>query len=211
MTDRQVSAGRPYRMDRRQIKADLTRAKLVSAARRILMSRRGLAVFGLDSVAKRAGVTRLTVYHQFGSKVGLLEAVYDDLARRGCIAERLAAAFQMSDPLTVLNSVVAAFIGFWNSERLVLRRLRSMAVLDPSFRGATDRDERRLAAMRNVLARIAGARGRSLSDPDQSARVLAMLTSFESFDALAGAGHDVDHVVITVQGLVQAAVDKSLR
>lgn len=212
MKVRQAPVGvRAYRMGRRQIQADRTRAKLVAAARRILMTRGGLVAFGLDSVARQAGVTRLTVYHQFGSKVGLLEAVYDDLARRGCIAERLAAAFQLPDPLAGLRAVVVAFIRFWNSERLVIRRLRSMAVLDPSFKGATDRDDRRLAAMRNALLRLAAARGRTLPDPDQCARVLSMLTSFESFDALAGAGADVDLVVTTVQGLVQSVMDMTLQ
>lgn len=215
MTASQDSAApmteRPYCMGLRQVQADRTRAKLVAAARRILMMRGGLAVFGLDSVAKRAGVTRLTVYHQFGSKVGLLEAVYDDLARSGRIAERLAEAFQLPDPLAALDAVVAAFIGFWSSERLAIRRLRSMAVLDPSFKGVTDRDERRLIALRNALLRVAEAQGRAIADPDQCARVVAMLTSFESFDALAGAECDVDQVVATVQGLVKAAVDEALR
>lgn len=198
-------------MGRRQVEADRTRAKLIAAAHRILMTRGGLAAFGLDIVARRAGVTRLTVYHQFGSKVGLLEAVYDDLARRGRIAERLAAAFQLPDPAAGLNAIVAAFVGFWNSQRLVIRRLRSMAVLDPSFRGATDRDERRFTAMRTALLRVAAARGRAIPDPDQCARVLAMLTSFESFDALAGAGEDVGRVVAAVQGLVEVAVETALR
>ena len=84
-------------------------------------------------------------------------------------------------------------------------------MLDPSFRGATDRDERRHAAMRNALLRLTAARGRTLSDPDQCVRALAMLTSFESFDALAGAERDVNPVVATVQELVHAVVDTTLR
>jgi AcrR family transcriptional regulator len=49
-----------------------------------------LSAFALESVAKAAGVTRLTVYNQFGSRRGPLEAVFDHFAERGrlqCIGE----------------------------------------------------------------------------------------------------------------------------
>src|SRR5579863_5630502 len=132
------TAGREYRLGRRQAQAEKTRARLLAAARRILMTRQGLATFGLESVAKRAGVSRLTVYNQFGSRVGLLEALYDDIARRARIAERLGAAFRSPDPQTALHGAVAAFVEFWRGERTVIRRLRSMAVLDATFQAATD-------------------------------------------------------------------------
>jgi AcrR family transcriptional regulator len=175
------------------------------------MRRDGLAAFGLESVAKRAGVTRLTVYNQFGSKVGLLEAVCDDIAQQSRIAERLAAAFQLTDPQEMLGAIVAAFLAFWSAERTVIRRLRSMAVLDPTFRGATSRDERRVTAMRVALLRLAAARGRSVEDPDRCVLILAMLTSFETFDALAGPGVEVARVTATVQRLVHDAVEAALR
>lgn len=202
---------RAYRMGRRQIQSERTRAKLVTAARRILMRRDGLAVFSLESVAKRAGVTRLTVYHQFGSKVSLLEAVYDDLARRGRVAEQLEAAFQLPDPLASLHDIVRTFAGFWSSEQVVIRRLRGMAVLDPSFRGTTDRDARRFAAMRAALLRLAQARHRAIPDCDQCARVLSMLTSFETFDALASTASDLDGIITTLQGLVEAFAERALQ
>ncbi|MHB8813699.1 MAG: TetR/AcrR family transcriptional regulator [Steroidobacteraceae bacterium] len=205
------TAGREYRLGRRQAQAEKTRARLLAAARRILMTRQGLATFGLESVAKRAGVSRLTVYNQFGSRVGLLEALYDDLARRGRIAERLAAAFQLSDPQATLNGVVAAFAEFWEGERTVIRRLRSMAVLDPAFKGATDRNQRLVGAMRTILLRLTAARGRRVGHLDECARVLAMLTTFETYDALAGPGIDIARATCIVQGLVHAAVEAALR
>lgn len=156
-------------------------------------------------------MTRLTVDHQFGSKVGLLEAVYDDLARRGRIAEELASAYQQPDPLMSLNAIVAAFVGFWSRERLVIRRLRSTAVLDPSFRGATDRDERRLAAMRNALHRLAAGRDFGVVNLDSCARVLSMLTSFEAFDPMAGPESELETILATLQGLVRAALDPAIR
>jgi AcrR family transcriptional regulator len=50
----------------------------------------------------------MTVYYQFGSKAGLLEALLDDLAARGEIGERLARAFQRPDARAVLAGFVAA-------------------------------------------------------------------------------------------------------
>jgi AcrR family transcriptional regulator len=201
---------RSYQLGRRRERADRTRARLVAAARRTLMTREGLANFSLEAVARRAGVTRLTVYHQFGSKVGLLEAVYDDLARRGRIAERLAAAFQVPEPGACLNAVVAAFVEFWNSERVVIRRLRSMAVLDPSFKGATDRDTRRRAAMANALQRL---RMNNPAAVEECASVLTMLTSFEAFDALAADGNqpDLPALIARLQALARFVAEQALR
>lgn len=212
MTDGQSRAGkRKYRLGRRKTQADETRARLLAAAGCLLMTRNGVMAFGLESVAKRAGVSRPTVYNQFGSKVGLLEALYDDLALRARISERLAAAFQLPDPQAALNAIVAAFAAFWSGQRHVIRRLRSMAVLDPTFKGATDRDGRRLMAMRTALLRLAAARGRRLEDPDACARILSMLTSFETFDALTGPGGGIAAVTATVQHLVQVTVEQTLR
>ena len=202
---------RGYRLGRRQAQADKTRAKLLAAARRILMRRDGLAAFGLESVARGAGVSRLTVYNQFGSRVGLLEAVYDDIGRRAGIAEHLGAAFRAPDPQSTLQAVIVAFVEFWKGQRTVIRRLRSMAVLDSAFKGATDRDERRVAAMRTVLLRLTAARGCHLENPDECARVLAMLTSFETYDALAASGIDSARITATVQELAAAAVEAALR
>jgi AcrR family transcriptional regulator len=56
-----------------------------------------MAAFSLDAIAKAADVTRLTVYNQFGSRRGLLEAVFDDIARRGRL-HRLNDAMAESDP-----------------------------------------------------------------------------------------------------------------
>jgi AcrR family transcriptional regulator len=202
---------RAYRLGRRRTRAEETRARLLTAAERILMRRNGVAAFSLESIARRAGVSRLTVYHQFGSKVGLLEALYDDLALRARLAERIAAAFQLPDSQAVLDAIVMAFAAFWSGQRSVIRRLRSMAVLDSTFRGATDRDARRLQVMRTALLRLAAASGRSLADADECARVLAMLTSFETFDALAGPGVETAGAAAIVQRLVHGAVAAALR
>lgn len=197
--------------DRRRAKADKTRRELVKAARRILMSRQGLAGFNLEAVARRARVTRLTIYNQFGSRLGLLEAVYDDLASRGKLAEHMADAFRRTSPEACLDGVVAAFVEFWNSQRTLLRRLRSMAVLDPAFAGARQRDERRRAAMRAVAARWAAQSGRAPADQETIVNVLTALTGFEVFDALAGKQADPETIKTTIGALARAALARNGR
>ena len=48
-----------------------TRERVIEAASRTLREGESIARFSLDTVAKVAGVTRLTVYNQFGSRRGL--------------------------------------------------------------------------------------------------------------------------------------------
>jgi AcrR family transcriptional regulator len=84
------------------------------------------------SLAKRADVARMTVYHQFGSKLGLLEALCDSLAASGGM-EQLATAFSLPEPFDALNCYILIFGRFWDEDRLVMHRLRALAALDPDF------------------------------------------------------------------------------
>ena len=76
-------APRPYNLGQRQASAEETRRRIVAAARDLLADESGPPGFTVDTVARRAGVARMTVYHQFRSKRGVLEALFDDLANRG--------------------------------------------------------------------------------------------------------------------------------
>jgi len=66
---------RPYRLGQRQATTEQTRARILAAARELLMARDGFNGFSIDAVAREADVARMTVYYQFGSKIGLLEAL----------------------------------------------------------------------------------------------------------------------------------------
>src|ERR1700719_164472 len=79
-----------------------TRSRIIAAGARLLRKDASIANFSLDVVAKAAGVTRLTVYNQFGSRRGLLEAVFDDIARQGGLTE-IAHAMEMPDPRAALD------------------------------------------------------------------------------------------------------------
>src|SRR5207245_9070649 len=114
---------RPYRLGQRQAAADETRARILAAARDQLEKE---ASFSIDAVARRADVARMTVYYQFGSKRGLLEALFDLLAARGGL-NQLTSAFQQPDPKVDLERIIEIFERFWYYVRLVSRRLRAMS------------------------------------------------------------------------------------
>lgn len=176
---------RTYNLGRRRAASVATRSKILEAARSLLGGKGDLGEVSMEAIAAKAGVSRMTVYNQFDSQPKLLEALSDSLAERGGM-HRLAVAFTEPDPEAAVRSFVGTFVGFWASERVVLRRVRAMGILLPSvYRKVRDRDEWRRTAARNLLAKF-GARPGAVGwpDPEWRADLLAALTSFEVFDAL---------------------------
>src|SRR6185437_4860821 len=88
---------RPYRSPRRASAAQATRDRIIAAAVDRLSAADSSHGFSLETVARAAGVTRLTVYNQFGSRRALLEAAFDALAREGGL-HRIAEAMRHPDP-----------------------------------------------------------------------------------------------------------------
>lgn len=198
---------RPYRLGQRQAATEHTRARILTAARELLMTSDGFSGFSIDAVARQADVARMTVYHQFGSKVGLLEALSDSLAARGGM-EQLANAFRQPDPLDALDEYITVFGRFWQSDRLVTRRLRALSALDPDFEQVVRaRDERRREGLRVIVHRLVEKYGRPAPDTfDEAVNVLYTLISFECFDTLAGPSRSIEEVSPVVQGLARAAL-----
>jgi AcrR family transcriptional regulator len=198
---------RPYRLGQRQATTEQTRARILSAARELLMSPDGYSRLSIDAVARQADVARMTVYHQFGSKIGLLEGLCDTLAVSGGM-EQLATAFQQSEPLDALNRYLLVFSRFWEVDRMVMRRLRALAALDPDFEQVIHtRDEWRRRGV-SVLAqrfveRQLMAPGQGL---DETVAVLFTLSSFETFDTLAGPTRSLEDVAPLVCRLARAAL-----
>src|SRR5437867_289858 len=109
---------RPYRLGERESTIQQTRDRIVEAARTLLTTSDGFTGFSIEAVARQANVARMTVYYQFGSKIGLLEAIFDSLAASGGIAQ-LASVFQLADPHEALAEYIRIFSQFWDSERLI--------------------------------------------------------------------------------------------
>jgi AcrR family transcriptional regulator len=193
---------RTYRSGQRSSATKETRSRIVEAAR-TLLSRAGGDTFTIDAVAELADVARMTIYHQFGSKPGLIAAVSDDLASRGGIG-RLPEAFMAPDPMAGLEILVQVFIHLWESERLVVRRLRALSALDPDFTDHEDRNQRRRHAITVLLRRLSPPPG----DLDDKADLLTALTSFESYETLAAGGRDAETAARLISATIRRLLDQ---
>ena len=163
-----------------------------------------IARFSLDTVAKAAGVTRLTVYNQFGSRRGLLEAVFDDIARRGGLHE-IADAMAMADALPALDRVVGIFCGFWARDAAIGRLHEAMAT-DPEFAEALlERNERRRKLVGMLVGRVA-AKTASRRAREDAVDMIFALTSYPMF-AMLNRGRPTDEVRRLLQTACRAAVD----
>jgi AcrR family transcriptional regulator len=199
---------RAYRLGLREEASEQTRSRILAAARELLIAPSGFSSFSMEAVARRADVARMTVYHQFGSKIGLLEAICDSLAASGGM-EQMASAFSRPDPWEALDEYIAVFGRFWQSDRLLTRRLRGLAALDPEFEQVIrTRDERRRQGLRVLVARLGEQHGQPKPPAsDRVIDVLYTLIAFEFFDTLAGPTRSLEDVAPTIARLARAALD----
>jgi AcrR family transcriptional regulator len=194
---------RRYVSSVRNAAAAETRDRVIEAASRTLREGESIARFSLDNVAKAAGVTRLTVYNQFGSRRGLLEAVFDEIARHGGL-HQLADAMTMADPRAALDRMVESFCTFWSRDSAVGRLHDAMAT-DPDFAEAVrERNERRRKGLTVLIDRIASQDAPPQARKDAVDLIFA-LTSYPTFASLS-AGRSRDEVCRLVQGACHAAI-----
>jgi hypothetical protein len=146
------------------------------------------------------------VYYQFNSKVGLLEAVCDSLAVGGRLGD-IEAAFSQADPMESIRIVIRCFARFWDFDRTAMRRLRSLARLEPEV-GAVieERDNRRRGIIEVFVDRLFTDPG--LSEASRLVRVLTTITSFETFDALARPPETAATATAEIIELAEAAIQR---
>src|SRR5260370_28486849 len=198
---------RPYTSSVRAAAAAKKRDRVIEEAGGSLCEDARMAAFALYAVAKAAGVTRLTVYHQCGSRRGLLEAVFDEIARQGGLTQ-IADAMAMSNPRAALDRLVEIFCAFWNRDPAVGRLHEAMAT-DPEFAQALiGRNERRRKTVNVLIGRMAGkpALPRPRRDP---LHLLFPLTPLALF-AMLHQDRSVDDVCALVKTACRGALDPLL-
>jgi AcrR family transcriptional regulator len=91
-------------------RTEATREALIAAARR-LFTERGYENVGTEEIVRAAGVTRGALYHHFGDKASLLDAVYARIEAES--TERVARVVLGSDlhsPLDAMKAGIEAFL-----------------------------------------------------------------------------------------------------
>lgn len=176
---------RNYQQRQRAQTAEATRQRILTAARACLTATPLLAV-SLERIAQRAGVARRTIYQIFGSRVGLFEALEQDLLQRGGFAEVQAAFDDNTDARRILEQMLPACVRLLEREQAILRALYLQALIDPAAASLTQRiDEGRIGGMR-YLARLLEEQGYARPSLSQAeiGDLLALLTDFATFDQL---------------------------
>jgi AcrR family transcriptional regulator len=150
------------------------RTRRSSASReRILAAVRALLEEGtfhettVEEVARRAAVSRATLYGHFGSRLGLVDAMCESFdANPALVALR---------ETTDLDLWLERVVDFWSSEEKVLAQLYGAAAVDPAARDLVERQTRDRHAELEILLRALG------HDRPDALAALAVLTSFETY------------------------------
>jgi AcrR family transcriptional regulator len=205
-TKQNLMNSRSYVSPKRDAAAARTRERLLRAAAKLLRSPQGLAAMSLDSVARAAGVSRLTVYNQFGSRRGLLEAVFDERAERGGL-HRLAEALSEPDPREGIARLIEIFCAFWSFDREPLGRLFSASAADPELRRSLRaRNERRRKVLGILVGRLVARREVRAKAAEDLVDVLFALTAYSMFAELVERGRDTAEACRLIQMLAEGAL-----
>jgi AcrR family transcriptional regulator len=190
-------------LGKRLASSDRTRSKILKAARAQLESS-GFLNFTVDGLARASGITRQTIHNIFGTKTGVLEALFDQIALEAGM-ERMGAVMQQKVADAMLSGFVEVFTGFWSKNRLLLRRIHGLAAIDLEFGSAVEaRNKRRKGAANRVVTLLQPKTGPS--QVAQKSNALYALTSFEFFDALAEVSGSTSEAAKQVHEIVENTI-----
>jgi AcrR family transcriptional regulator len=173
-------ATRPYAASRRRGRpASVDR---VLAAAEVLIRDDSFHSATMDELAAAAGVSRATVFNRFGSKLGVLQALFArclESPEMRAIEDALA----IEDPVEALDAVIEAGCALWEAHGFIVEQLQAIVVLEPGASAPLEqqREEQR-ADLQDLTRRLARAdRLRPGLGEARATATLHLLTSLESF------------------------------
>ncbi len=200
---------RPKKISKREQNAARARAKIVHAARDLFVEA-GFHHASVEDVAERAGVARATVYYQFRSKSGLLDAVIGQAQNQG--ASDIDVAFAehpdlWPDPLEALGAFIEQTCRLWEADRPLLRRVLGLAIVDPAVSQMVDGREK----LRGIASKELGLRLTGRYSQRVTAEALWAVTNFANFDAIRRrASFDQAVEILTAMGRTLVDPDQLL-
>src|SRR5712691_11791286 len=91
----------------------------------------------MDDLARRASVSRATVFTRFGSKLGVLEALSLRCAG-GPEMRALRKAQGVEDPVAAVDALLEAGCDLWEKEGDIMVQLKAIVVLEPNASAIID-------------------------------------------------------------------------
>ncbi|TMD35774.1 MAG: TetR/AcrR family transcriptional regulator [Chloroflexi bacterium] len=157
---------RGYRLGRRTASVDRTSAAILDAARALVAAGPASAV-SVGAVARRAGVSRITIYNRFGSKEELLRAIVPRPPPEGTHPP------PATDPREAVRQILVEACARWASDPALYRNL-------PSAGASAGRE-----VEHQLVERLAAADAlRPGCSTKEAEDVLAALGTFAVFDRL---------------------------
>jgi AcrR family transcriptional regulator len=198
----------PYQLKQRAQSVAHTRQRCIEAARRVI-AERGLHRTTLTEVARAAGVSRPTVYQQFGSKLNLIDAVTRDLDRRGGY-EQLVGAPTIEDPVESLLASMRAGYGVYATDPELFRQLYGVAAGDPDIaKLMAMREVGRRSFVSRLIAKLdSSGRLRPGITLEDATAILLALTHFATFDQFQAVADARPAAEIAIGILTQTLLDE---
>jgi AcrR family transcriptional regulator len=167
---------------------EATRHRILEVARSSL-ERGPVGALRVDEVARQAGVARSTVYVLFGSRAGLFDALARHLRDEAGFDE-LIDAFRQPDALQAMRDAQRAAVRMYAKLPDLARALFTLSAIDPDAVAAVKAiEDGRRPGQASIAERLA-AQGylRPGVGVREATDILTVITSFQAFDELYGAG-----------------------
>ena len=200
MRKSETAKKRGYELGKRLEQMDQTRRAVLDAARARLEGR-GYRELSMGTLAADSGVTRQTIHNLFGSKRGVVEALFDNVALHGGM-DQMREVMAQDEPRAMLRGFVRIFCSFWAENPVFIRRMHGIGAIDPEFGEIiAKRNERRLRAANRISAKLLPE-----DEALQGAAALTALTSFEFFDTLTTSGIRLEEAEAVILSSALAAL-----
>ncbi len=175
---------RRYQLGARATAVSETRSRVIAAARELFVEG-GFHQASMEEIAGRADVARGTVYHQFGSKLGVFEAVIADFEDRAGL-DALVTVVETASPPTLLRATITAGCAYWATDPTLARKAIGLASMQPEIEQLLEHhDAGRLSLLNRIVDRLLEADLlREGCSPEHAVDVLWVLTSFDAYDLL---------------------------